>query len=320
MDLNNIKLLGRYYFDKHYYFYNGGSGFSFKIKGSGFVLNLKSTPVEGYFYIILDHDYSNKIKVITSECPYKYQLNDNKEHYVDIIKANEANDNTFELVDLSVNGEILPYDYQYDKRVKVYGDSTIAGFGILSHDGEASIHTSDSVRDFAFKALYELNMDMEILSASGYGLTFSAYTCPKNIGVIDYVDNVAVSTSKKWNNNKPGDLLIISLGCNDNSYIQENINQKEELVQKVINSYQKLIDMEIKLNPNLKILLVYGTLKEEVAYYLYEKAYEQLKPIYKYLYIHKFNGDNTAISNHAYVTAHEKMSEELKNVIKTILQ
>ena len=78
--------------------------------------------------------------------------------------------------------------------------------------------------------------------------------------------------------------------------------------------------MEIKLNPNLKILLVYGTLKEEVAYYLYEKAYEQLKPIYKNLYIHKFNGNNTAISNHAYVTAHEKMSEELKNVIKTILQ
>ena len=320
MDLNNIKLLGRYHFDKHYYFYNGGSGFSFKVKGSGFAVNLKSTPVEGCFYIILDHDYSNKIKVITSECPYKYQLNDNKEHYVDVIKANEANDNTFELVDLSVNGEILPYDYQYDKRVKVYGDSTIAGFGILSHDGEASIHTSDSVRDFAFKALYELNMDMEILSASGYGLTFSAYTCPKNIGVIDYVDNVAVSTSKKWNNNKPGDLLIISLGCNDNSYIQENINQKEELVQNVINSSQKLIDMEIKLNPNLKILLVYGTLKEEVAYYLYEKAYEQLKPIYKNLYIHKFNGDNTAISNHAYVTAHEKMSEELKNVIKKLLQ
>ena len=74
MDLNNIKLLGRYHFDKHYYFYNGGSGFSFKVKGSGFAINLKSTPVEGYFYIILDHDYSNKIKVITSECPYKYQL------------------------------------------------------------------------------------------------------------------------------------------------------------------------------------------------------------------------------------------------------
>ena len=66
--------------------------------------------------------------------------------------------------------------------------------------------------------------------------------------------------------------------------------------------------------------MVYGTLKEETAYYLYEKAYEYLKPIYKNLYIHKFDGDNTAISNHAYVAAHETMSEELKNVIKTIIQ
>ncbi|MBQ6730769.1 MAG: hypothetical protein IJR08_02555 [Bacilli bacterium] len=320
MDLKNIKPLGRYYLNNHYYFYNGGSGFSFKVKGNSFIVNLKSKPIEGYFYIILDHNYFNKVKVITSDSPYRCSLKDDCEHYIDIIKANEANDNTFELVDLSVDGEILPFDYQYDKKVKVYGDSTIAGFGILSHEGDASIHTSDSVKDFCFKALYELNMEMEIVSASGYGLVFSAYTCPKNIGVIDYINNIAVSTRTPWNNNKPCDLLIISLGCNDNSYIQENINLKEELVKKFISKYQQLIDEEARLNKDLKILMVYGTLKEETAYYLYEKAYEYLKPIYKNLYIHKFDGDNTAISNHAYVTAHETMSEELKNVIKTILQ
>ena len=315
-----MELIGRYSLkNNHYIFYNGGSGFSFKMKGNSFAISFNSKPIDGYYYIIIDRDCSKRIKVYTDK-PYKYEFKDGEEHLVDIIKANEANANAFELMDFQVDGELLEDDNQYAYKARVFGDSTIAGFGILEHDGGASVHNSDSVRDFCFKALYEMNMKMDILSASGYGLTFSAYTCPKNIGVIDYVDNVAVSTSKKWNNNKPGDLLIISLGCNDNSYIQENINQKEELVQKVINNYQKLIDMEIKLDPNLKILLIYGTLKEEVAYYLYEKAYEQLKPIYKYLYIHKFNGDNTAISNHAYVTAHEKMSEELKNVIKTILQ
>ena len=300
----NIKIQGRYLLDNYYYLFNGGSSFSLKAKASSVTVNIKSTPKDGYFYIIVDRDY----------------LLDNKEHYIDIVKANEANDNTFELVDLSVDGTVLPYDYQYDKKVKVYGDSTIAGFGILGHNEAASVHTSDSVEDFCYQALYELNMDMDIMSASGFGLTFSAYTCPKNVGVIDYIDKVAVGSHVSWNNNQKADLLIISLGCNDNSYIQENLSKKDELVKKFINEYQKLIDTEIKLNKDLKILMVYGTLKEETAYYLYEETYNKLKPLYKNLYIHKFDGDNTAISNHAFVTAHKRMAEELKTVIKSIIK
>lgn len=315
----DIKIQGRYLLDNHYIIFNGGSSFSFKAKTSSVTINIKSKPIDGYFYIIVDRDYLNKKKIFTSECPYKFLL-DNKEHYVDIVKANEANDNALELLDLSVEGNFLPYDYQYDKKVKVYGDSTIAGFGILGHDEEASIHTSDSVEGFCFQALYELNMEMDMMSASGFGLVFSAYTCPKNVGVIDYLDKVAVGSHISWNNNQPADLLIISLGCNDNSYIQGNASNKEEMVKKFISAYQKLIDTEIKLNKDLKILMMYGTLKEETAYYLYEETYKKLKPIYKSLYIHKFNGDNTAISNHAYVTAHKRMSEELKTVIKDILK
>ena len=238
----NIKIQGRYLLDNHYYLFNGGSSFSLKAKASSVTVDIKSTPKDGYFYIIVDRDYLNKKKVFTSECPYKYPLKDNKEHYIDIVKANEANDNTFELVDLSVDGTVLPYDYQYDKKVKVYGDSTIAGFGILGHNEVASVHTSDSVEDFCYQALYELNMDMDIMSASGFGLTFSAYTCPKNVGVIDYIDKVAVGSRISWNNNQKADLLIISLGCNDNSYIQENFSNKEELVKKFINEYRSRMD------------------------------------------------------------------------------
>ena len=65
--------------------------------------------------------------------------------------------------------------------------------------------------------------------------------------------------------------------------------------------------------------MVYGTLKEEDAYYLSEETYKCLKPFYKNLFVHKFNGDNSGISNHAYVTAHDKMAAELKEVIKSLL-
>ena len=320
MNTNSIKCIGRYSVsNNHYFFYNGGSGFSFKMRGSGFTVAFKSKPREGYFYIVVDRDYENKTKVLANDESYRFSLLDSKDHYVDILKANEANDNTFELVDFTVDGELLEYDHHYEKTVRVFGDSTIAGFGILAKTGNASIHNSDSVQDFCYHALYEMNMDVDVLSASGYGLTFSAYTCPKNIGIIDYVDKVSTSSQKAWKNTKC-DLLIVSLGCNDNSFIQEQPNLKEENIKKFKEAYQSLIDSQIKLNKDLKVLMVYGTLNEKDAYYLYEETYKYLKPMYKNLYIHKFNGDSSAISNHAYVTAHNSMAEELKAVIKDILK
>lgn len=315
-----MELFGRYSFrNDHYTFYNGGTGFSFKMKGNSFTISFISKPVDGYYYIIIDRDYSCRIKVYTDK-PYKYSFNDDNEHLVDIIKANEANDNVFELETLEVDGQILKYDHKYDYTAKVYGDSSIAGFGILSHDGPSSVHTNDSVRDFCFKALYEMNIKMDILAASGYGLAFSAYTCPKNIGIYDYINKVSVNSNNIWKDASKYDILIISLGCNDDSFIRENPENKEENIQKFIKKYQSLIDEQMKINPDIKTLMIYGTLKEEDAYYLYEQTYKRLKPLYKNLYIHKFDGDKSAISNHAYVEAHEKMSEELKMVLKTILK
>ena len=319
--MDNLKLIGRYsVINNNYIFYNGGSGFSFKMKGKALSLLFKSTPVDGYFYIIIDRDYGNKNKVITSDKPCRFLFEDNQEHLVDIVKANEANDNSFELLSFDVEGELLPYDHQYEKRVKVYGDSTIAGFGILAKTGEASIHNCDSVQDFCYHGLYELNMEMNIFSASGFGLVFSAYTCPKNIGIIDFIDKTSVYSKVNFQDDSKYDLLIISLGCNDNSYIDEQPSNRKENIQRFKEKYKTLIDYELAKNEDLKILMVYGTLNEKNAYYLCEETYEYLKPMYKNLYIHKFNGDSSAISNHAYVTAHNEMAEELKNVIKSILK
>lgn len=319
VDLTKIKINGRYSLaDRHLSIYNGGSGFSFKMQGNGFTLKLKSIPVDGYIYIIIDRNYTDKTKLLISD-NISCLFNDDESHLVDIVKANEANDNALEVVDLIVDGELLDYDFQYKNKVIVYGDSTVAGFGILSHDDVASIHNCDAVEDLFFQALYELNMNADIFSASGYGLAFSAYTCPKNIGVIDFFNKVKVHSDISWNPDNKNDLLIISLGCNDNSYIQENLRNKEQLVEVFETKYKKLIDSEVNKNPGIKILMVYGTLLETSAYYLYEETYEYLKPFYKNLLIHKFNGDNTAISNHAFVDAHKQMAEELKKVIKEIL-
>ena len=320
MDFKKIKLNGRYlYKDNHYYFFNGGSGFSFKMSGGGFALSFDMTSSYAYIYVIIDRNYSNKKKIKATKEAIKIDFKDTRPHYVDIVKANESNDNVIKLLDFIVDGELLNYDFNYSKRIKVYGDSTIAGFGILEHSGMGSIDNSDSVRDFCYHGLYELNADMDLFSASGWGLVFSIYTCPNRIGIIDYLDKVAVNKNDSWIDNTNYDLLIVSLGTNDNSYIQDNPAFSKERIEKFKKAYKKLIDFELNKNPDLKILMVYGTLKEENVYYLIEETYEYLKLFYRNLFIHKFNGDNTAISNHAYVDAHDKMAEELKAVIKSIL-
>ena len=321
MDLKNIKINGRYIKqnDKLVLF-NSGSGISFKAKGRGFTINVGSKTWPCYYYFILDRDYENKVKLCTTNnLVWKYIFNDDKEHLVDIVKATEAKDSIFFVEDLEIDGELLKYDHQYNKNVMIYGDSTIAGYGILSHD-IASIDTSDGVRDFAFHALYELNYEMDIMCASGYGLSFSAYTNPKNVGIYDYFDKVTINSNFSWKNKNKHDILIISLGCNDSSYISEQPNKKDEYIKVFIEKYQEVIDSEVMLNNEIKILMIYGTLKEEQAYYLCEQTYEYLKPLYNNLYIHKFDGDNTAASNHAFVTAHNRMAEELKAVIRSILK
>ena len=288
------------------------------MKGSSFTLSLFSGFAPCYYYVIIDHDYLNRIKLCTSFGTYQHKLNGGP-HYIDVVKANECNDAIMHLVDLEINGQLLDYDYLYKGRVRVYGDSTVAGFGILSHDDEPSTSVSDSVRDFVYHALYDLNMDMDIFSASGYGLAFSIYTYPNDIGIINYVNKVGVHKTNRWIDKNPFDLLIVSLGTNDYSYINADPNLKYERIKEFKEKYRKLIAREVRKNPNIKVLVIYGSLKEKDIYPLIESTYDYLKKYFKNLNIHRFDGDNSAISNHAYVTAHDQMTEELKQVIKSIM-
>ena len=299
MNYKNIKINGRYVTkDNDLILYNGGSGISFKMRGKSFTVHALCIPGPGYIYIVIDRKLDKKIKVLLSKDPYTNTFEDDEPHLVDIIKANECNDNALRIENLEVNGELLKFDHQYQNKVVVYGDSTVAGFGILAKSGDASIHNSDSVEDFVFNALYELNMDIDI--------------------IYDFYKKVGVHKPADWNV-KPCDLLIISLGTNDNSYIEQDPTRREERINEFKQKYKAIIDSYITVNPNTIILMIGGTLKEENVYYLYEEVYSYLKPLYKNLYLRLFNGDNSAISNHAYISAHKQMSADLKSIIKDLL-
>lgn len=317
--LKNIKINGRYLCkDNYLYFYNVGSGISVLSKDTKITITLSFLNNSGYIYIIKNKEYNLKEKVfIDKETELVISVN-KPDTQIDICKANEALDNTLVIKDI-IGDFKKPQDSKWN--IKIYGDSTITGYGILGKYGdEISLHMSDGVEDFCFDALYSLDCDFNIFAASGWGLVFSSYTTPKTIGIIDKCSFVSVTNSEVWKDDKKNDLLIISLGTNDYSFIKENAEIRAELFDRYFQAYEKLILQERNDNQNLPVLMVYGTLNESECYELNEYTFNKLKEKYNFIYLHKFNGNASAISNHAYITAHKKMKKELEICIKRILK
>ena len=318
--IKNVKILGRYVQDgQTIKLFNVCSTVSILAKGRSISFGITSRVRSGYYYIIKDKDYANKKKCFL-ECDKSiYQihyLNDDKPHIFDIVKANESMDNTLEIFNIEYDGEILKQDDK--KLVQVYGDSSIAGFGILAHEGEADIHTNDGVENFCFRALYSLGFDYDIFAASGWGLTFSLYTSPMNVGIEKFRDKICVCSDTEFKQKTP-DFLMVSLGTNDYAFISENPENSQELTGKFIKSYENLIIKERGNNPQIPVLMLYGSLKEENVYSLIEKTYQKLSEKLSNIYLLKLPGDNSAISHHSYVTYHKEMEHVLKEKISIIL-
>lgn len=319
--MENFTIKGRYKKENgNIQLFNTGSTISLDVKGKSVTFELGSLKKPCYIYIIKDFDCNQKKKhLIDVNACIRLFLSDDKPHHIDLVKANESMDNTLVVKKVEIDGEILKSSGKTTKFVKVYGDSTIAGYGILAHEGEVDIGTNDGVEDFCFRALYNLKLDYDIFAASGWGITFSAYTVPKEIGIEKYRENLCVNSNEKWVSKK-ADLLIISLGTNDMSFINENLDRKDELISHFINSYANLIKEERKNNPPLPVLMVYGSLKEEFVYPLILKTYTELSKKFDNLYIIKMSGDNSGLSGHSYYTYHEEMSKELQEKILSIIQ
>ena len=319
--MENFTIKGRYKKENgNIQLFNTGSTISLDVKGNYVTFELGSLKKPCYIYIIKDFDYNQKKKyfVDVNLC-IRLNLLDDKPHHIDLVKANESMDNTLVVKKVEIDGEILKSSGKTAKFVKVYGDSTIAGYGILAHEGVPDIDTNDGVEDFCLRALYNLKYDYDIFAASGWGLTFSAYTNPKEIGIEKYRENLCVNSDEKWVSKK-ADLLIISLGTNDYAYINENFSQKDELEAKFVNSYAEFIKKERENNPSLPVLMVYGSLKEEFVYSLIEKTYAVLSKRFDNIYIVKLPGDNTGLSFHSFVSTHEQMAKILQEKILSIIQ
>ena len=319
--MDNLVFRGRYKKEgKIIQFFNTGSGLSLYFKGTQISFDLLSIMDACYVDIIIDFDFNQKRKYLVDQnATVTVTFEDDKAHYIDLVKVNEAKDTTLVIKDINFNGEILKYTRNADKFVKMYGDSSIAGYAILAREGEQTVHNSDGVENFCFRALYELGYDYDIFTGSGWGLTFSAYTNPMETGIEKYRENLCVNSNEKWVSKK-ADLLLISLGTNDMAYIDANPSKREQLICQFIAAYERFIKKERENNSSLPVLMIYGTLLETSVYEMIERTYNELSKKLENLYIVKLPGDNSAINFHSYIDAHKEMSEVLKQKIVSILR
>ncbi len=319
--MDNIIFRGRYKKEgEKIFFFNAGSGIFLKAKGRLIKIHLKMLSSSGYVTIIKNKDYDKKEKIfIDNNRIISLPLSKNSFVSIDIIKVNESTKNTLVIEKIECDGILANIEKNDQKLVKVYGDSSIAGFGILSKSGEENIHNSDVVENFCFRALYSLDLNYDIFCASGWGLTFSEYTNPKDVGIEKFKDCLCVNSKEKWRGKKC-DLLLISLGTNDYSFIDSNSDEKDDKISKFILSYKKIIEDERKKNNHLPVIMIYGSLNEKNVFPLIEKTYNELNKILSNICLVKLSGDNSAISNHSYVKFHKKMSLELVEKIKQIIK
>ena len=318
--MEKLFLRGRYKKEgKNILFFNTGSGVSLLAKGSNIVFELGSINKPCFVYIFKNFDFNQKEKyLINNEGRVVIKLEEDRITHIDLIKSNEAIDNTLVLKNTIIDGKILKYTEKPNKFVKVYGDSSVAGYGILKHQGKPDYDTSDGVEDFCFRALYSLKVDYDIFSGSGWGVTFSPYTDPMEVGIEQYQDCLCVKNNEKWTDKRAADLLLLSLGTNDFSYINQSASGKDKLEKHFIESYRKFIEKERKINKDIPVLMVYGSLKEESVYPLIEKTYNELSKIFDKLYIVKLPGNNDGIDFHCYVSHHKEIAEVLTKKIMSI--
>ena len=91
-------------------FFNTGSGVSLLVKGSNVVFELNSLNKPCFVYIIKDFDYNQKEKyLISQEGRVVVKLEEGKITHIDLVKSNEAIDNTLVLKNIIIDGKILKY-------------------------------------------------------------------------------------------------------------------------------------------------------------------------------------------------------------------
>lgn len=248
---------------------------------------------------------------------------DGNVHQITIIKITEAGMSYAKLKDINIlNGNIIPYPYENDTRLKVefIGDSITCGYGVYGEpDSEYNISDEDGMVTYAALTAKALNLNAQYFSVSGFGM-YIKYdgdldgVIPKIYEHTNYF--IDTDTYYDFEEFKP-DLYVINLGTNDSGHLETVMNQRH-FVEAYVDFIKRL---KIK-SPNAKILCMIGTLCTNVFPFIDEAVQlakdQGIIDLYTFeLPYHDVETDGMA-SGHPSLITHQKDSLRLTEKIKEI--
>ena len=341
VDGNYIKWMGRTSYNdvkKENTMYYTASGFQVKVKKVEEDLTLQAvvtatnsnvTDKQPYVVIVLDGDLENTITYrLTKEQTTLdliggegFEVSDELEHTVALYKRSESIDSHIALKSLETSGKFIAGVEYKERKIEMIAASSSTGYGNLSNSTKTTSN-SDGLHAFAFLAAQDLNAEINIVSASGWGISASRWTSPNTLNMHDQYQFVDVFSTERWDTTSyVPDVIITNFGTNDLSYIQAGSNdlEKETRRENFIATYVDFIDYLHRTYPNAQIVILYGLMNESGVYEDHETIYARAKEIYPDLVMYKINGDAKGYNSHPSVTSHRTIADTLVANLKELM-
>ena len=237
------------------------------------------------------------------------------QHTFAIYRCNEALAGAITLLNLTMTGEVQPYQAPASPLKMIFlGDSITAGNGVLGTKGapdQSENKYKDATLSYAFRCGELLEADFSIVAQSG--LNFGTDTTDNNCVYSCYnVVSKARNPRVPYDNAADADqvdVYVISLGTNVKS---------SWTVEDITGYVTKLVEQVRADHPSAKIVWTYGQLAQSKDK-LYAKIIADLGGASANLYYYCYEqADLSGSNSHPNAEAHERDAQELADFIRTI--
>lgn len=341
----NVRPIGRTFYDFGLSCAFSGSGAEFKFHGSKLVIrvvgdNAAKNPFneDNHTRLAICVDGERVIDEMINEEMKEFTVIDGadvKDCVINVIKLSETAMSTIKLMNIETDpaGSVSPTEPR-DKFIEFVGDSITCGYGVddENRDHHFSTKTEDCTKAYAYKTAQLLGADYSLVSISGYGIITGysgdgqtkseSQTIPKYYEKLgfSYANSKAAKTDWDFTKREP-DIVVINLGTNDDSWCKTIPERQEEY----INGYIAFLKTIREKNPNATIVCalgimgdnLYASVEKTVARYSEETGDTNIESFH---FTPQNPADGYAADWHPTALTHTKASEKFAERLKELLK
>lgn len=330
------KLIGRAYKDANdVVLAMSGSGVEYGAYVQGDIkVKLNNTVhksnITHYLGVMIDGDYQNRKLIEISSGDNEITVATDLqagEHTIMLWHPNEYNYSTYRIKSLTFTGKQSKAPEKKKYTIDFYGDSITVGQGNvpLGEDGSYTSYTSDALDSYAGVVGRELDADINICAASGYGIAygFNENTNPAGAIISKIYDYASPKDNLLWDYSAYSpDLAVVSLGQNDLThkanvgdvdYQQELKNKIKDLIEKIRARDKSIPIVWIGglMNTNGSFSNDFINIRASLSQVVKENDYDNI-------YFKIIPGDSKGGNYHPSAVAHETIGKALANYIETL--